>query len=53
MLPHVIGLDQNSFIEDRFIGYNIRTIIDAIDYLNKEQKEGILAFIDFEKLSTN
>ena len=28
---------------------NIRTIIDSIDYLNREKKEARLAFIDFEK----
>ena len=49
VLPDLIGQDQNGFLKNRFIGYNIRTIIDAIDYLNKEEQEGFLAFIDFEK----
>ena len=49
VLPKIISPDQNGFIKKRFIGHNIRTLIDCIDHLNRENKEGILAFIDFEK----
>ncbi len=49
VLPEIINNDQNGFIKKRFIGCNIRAIIDVIDYLNREKKEGILAIIDFEK----
>ena len=49
VLPSIIHSDQNGFIKNRFIGTNIRTIIDSIDYLNREKKEALLAFIDFEK----
>ena len=36
-------------IKIRYIGYNIRTIINTIDFLNKANQEGLLAFTDFEK----
>ena len=49
VLPSIIHSDQNGFLKNRFIGTNIRAIIDSIDYLNREKKEALLAFIDFEK----
>ena len=49
VIPTLIHKDQNGFIKNRFIGYNIRTVIDCIDYLNRGNKEGFLAFVDFEK----
>ena len=48
VLPSIIHNDQNGFLKNRFIGTNIRAIIDSIDYLNREKKEALLAFIDFE-----
>lgn len=36
-------------LKKRFIGFGIRTVVDCIDFLNRENQEGLLAFIDFEK----
>ena len=40
---------QNGYIKGRFIGYNIRTIIDVINYTNSNKKDCLLTFLDFEK----
>jgi exonuclease III len=49
ILPSVIHPDQVAYLKDRFIGQNIRTIIDIMDYTKLEDKNGIIAFLDFEK----
>jgi len=36
-------------MKGRYIGENIRIIYDTIDYLNKQNKPGLLFFADFEK----
>ena len=49
VLPTLIGETQNGYIKGRFIGYNIRTIIDIINYTNIKNKDCLIAFLDFEK----
>ena len=36
-------------LKDRYIGKNIRLILEVIDYLNTYNKPGLLFFADFEK----
>ena len=49
VLPIIINSDQNGFLKDRYIGENIRTIADVIDYTSLKQKPGIILLLDFEK----
>ena len=49
VLPEIISKDQNAYMKGRFIGYNIRTILDVIEITNKRKMENIIAFLDFEK----
>ena len=49
VLPTVIHPDQVAYLKSRYIGQNIRTIIDIMDYTEKEKKQGLIAFLDFEK----
>lgn len=48
-LPIIISNDQQGFIKNRFIGFNIRLIQDVIDFTNLFDTEGILLFLDFKK----
>ena len=49
VLPTVINPDQVAYLKDRFIGQNIRTILDIMGYTRIADKNGIIAFLDFEK----
>ena len=49
ILPTVINPDQVAYLKERFIGQNIRTIIDIMGYTKLTNKKGIVAFLDFEK----
>ena len=49
VLPSVIHPDQVAYLKGRYIGQNIRTIIDVMDYTRQNNLEGIIAFLDFEK----
>ena len=49
VLPEIISKDQNAYIKNRFIGYNIRTILDVIENSNSKHLKNIIAFLDFEK----
>jgi hypothetical protein len=49
VLPSVIHPDQVAYLKGRYIGQNIRTIIDIMDYTNDKNLTGIIAFLDFEK----
>lgn len=49
VLPDIVSKDQNGYMKGRFIGNNIRTIIDVIEKSNKEKFYTIIAFLDFEK----
>ena len=49
VLPKLIHINQSGFIQNRFIGDTIRTILDIIDYTDFNNKEGLLMMIDFEK----
>ena len=49
VLPSVIHSDQVAYLKGRYIGQNIRTIIDIMEYTKEKDIEGIIAFLDFEK----
>ena len=45
----MINADQVAYLKNRFIGQNIRTILDIMGYTKLMDQEGIIAFLDFEK----
>lgn len=49
VLPSIIDHDQTGFLEGRYIGENIRTISDLIEYTSLKNSPGIILLIDFEK----
>ena len=49
VIGKLISTDQNGYIRRRFIGDNIRTISDIIEYTSINNPSGIIALIDFEK----
>ena len=49
VLPTIIHPSQTGFMKDRYIGFNIRLILDLIDYAEQENKPGLIFSIDFEK----
>ena len=49
VLPKLINDDQSGFIQNRYIGDNIRLIYDIIAYLEENQLPGLILNIDFEK----
>ncbi len=42
VLPHIINEDQSGYIKGRYIGNNIRSVLDIYDYCEKENKEGAI-----------
>jgi hypothetical protein len=49
VLPDVINEDQVAYLKERFIGQNIRTIIDVMEFTKITNSQGIVAFLDYEK----
>ena len=49
LLPQIIDNDQTGYIENRFIGENIRTISDLIHYTSLKNIPGLILLVDFEK----
>ena len=49
VIGDLISPDQVAYIRGRYIGQNIRTITDVIDYCDTTENTGIIAFLDFEK----
>ena len=48
-LPKLINSDQTGFIKGRYIGENIRLIIDIMEYTKTHNIPGILVSLDFRK----
>ena len=48
-LSKLINSDQTGFIKGRYIGENIRLIIDIMEYTKKHNIPGILVSLDFRK----
>ena len=49
VISKIVSTDQNGYIKNRFIGFNIRQIQDIIDYAEDINLDGILLFLDFQK----
>ena len=49
VIGQIVSTDQTGYIKKRFIGTNIRKILDTIEYLETNNKSGILLQLDFEK----
>ena len=51
MLPRTVsvGCQQTGYMKGRFIGTNIRKMIDILEYLEKEDMAVLIISVDFEK----
>ena len=49
VLPEIISNDQTGFLPGRYIGENIRLVLDMIDYTNITNLPGLMLLADFEK----
>ena len=49
VLHNIISHDQTGYMKKRYIGNNIRKVLDTIEYLNRTNNSGILLMLDFEK----
>ena len=49
VLPLIIHSDQAGYVKNRYIGGAIRSILDVMEYTDKEKIPGILLYIDFKK----
>ncbi len=49
VLPSIINHDQTAYLKGRYIGENIRTISDIIEFCKARKLTGVLLLIDFEK----
>ena len=49
ILLQVIGVQQTGFLKGRFIGENIRYVLDLTEYSHRYQIPGFVLFVDFEK----
>ena len=48
-LQNIIHNDQTGFLKGRYIGENVRNVINIIDFIEKENMSGIILTIDYEK----
>ena len=48
-LPSIIHHNQTGYVNDRFIGETVRSILDIMEFTDRENIPGILIFIDFKK----
>ena len=48
-LVYLIGDQQTGYMKNRFIGLNVRKIIDLLFYIEQEEIPALLVSIDFEK----
>ena len=49
VLPKIINLDQQGYLKNRNIAFNIRQIQDVIDYIETFNIDGVILFLDFRK----
>lgn len=49
VISFIINDNQTGFIKNRFIGENVRYILDSIDYCKDNNVPGFLLLVDFEK----
>ena len=49
VIGNIISPEQTRYVKDRFIGTNIRAILDIVEEIEKSNNSGILLLLDFEK----
>ncbi|KAJ8289842.1 hypothetical protein GJAV_G00005950 [Gymnothorax javanicus] len=49
LLPDIIHYDQTGFLHGRYIGENIRQLLEIMEYYDKTKKPGLVFIADFEK----
>jgi len=49
VIGDIVSHDQNAYIKQRYMGYNIRLVEDIIDYFDETKDKGILFMVDFKK----
>ena len=49
VLPYIIHSNQTGYVKDRYIGETVRSILDVMDFTEKENIPGLMMFIDFLK----
>ena len=49
VLPYIIHSNQTGYVKDRYIGDTVRSILDIMDFTEKENIPGLMIFIDFRK----
>ena len=48
-LPNLIHQDQTGFLKGRYIGENVRLILDIMEHAKLAKRPGYIMFVDFEK----
>ncbi len=49
VIHNIVSEDQSGYIKNRYIGENIRTVLDVIEHTSLKNDPGFLLFLDFEK----
>ena len=49
VIGKIISPEQVAYIKERYIGTNVRLLLDVMEYIKRENKNGVLLFLDFEK----
>ena len=49
VLPNIINPDQTGYVKDRYIGENVRLILDIMSYTEENNIPGVALFLDFRK----
>ncbi len=49
IIAKLISKEQSAYIKGRYIGENIRLLLDVMEYCDKTNESGILLFLDFQK----
>ena len=49
VINKLVGPQQTAYIKGRFIGENIRSVLDILEYTDKKNIPGILLCLDFQK----
>lgn len=49
VFPYITHHNQIGYVKDRYIGETVRSILDIMDFAEKENIPGLLIFIDFRK----
>jgi len=49
VIHKIVSPHQTAYIKGRYIGYNIRSVLDILEYTDKKQIPGLLLCLDFQK----